>query len=89
MTTRAGLPFKILEKTFFTRSREEYFRVIEALKKGFRFLFPLKNGAAEPCEFDHNQFHATWLFLQVVIRSWQDFEKQITMRLVIDINQMS
>ena len=64
MTTRAGLPFKILDKTFFTQSREEYFRVIEArkrssllIRRGFRFLFPLKNGAAEPCEFDHNQFH--------------------------------
>ena len=55
MTTRAGLPFRILEKTFFTRSREEYFRVIEARNqrsalKGFTFMFSLKNGAAEPCE---------------------------------------
>ena len=33
MPTRAGLPFKILDKTFFTQSREEYFRVIEARKR--------------------------------------------------------
>ena len=30
MTTRVGLPFKILDKTFFTQSREEYFMIIEA-----------------------------------------------------------
>ena len=64
MITRAGFPFKILDKTFFTQTREEFLGSSKPeiiFRRGFRFLFPLKKGAGEPCEFDHNQFHATWL----------------------------
>ena len=79
MITRAGFPFKILDKTFFTQSREEYFMIIEArnqrsaLRRGLHFCFPWKTARLSLVSWSQPIPRHVWVVVftdrgQVVVR---------------------